>query len=128
MNREIKFKFLTSEGWKYFTLEELSQGTYTGVEIDNGKEKSRCQFTGFKDKNGKEIYEGDIFTEGQIKIESFGTVNFVVVWHKKFGQWGFSQPHHPDKKLRGVQPFYYNGSFYDSIRFEIIGNIYENPK
>lgn len=98
------------------------------ISRDDEKKFELMQFTGLKDKNGKEIYEGDIFTEGQERMDSFGTINFVVVWHEKFGQWGFNQPNNPDKELRGIQPFYYNGSFYDSKRFEVIGNIYENPK
>ena len=75
------------------------------------------QYTGFKDKNGKEIYDGDII--------KFGTslVIYEVIFtngtseHSCFNGWGLINI---DSKLR----YHLN----DRNFYEIIGNIYENPE
>jgi len=73
--------------------------------IENGKPRFvLMQYTGLKDKNGKEIYEGDI-----IKDESDGMIT-VIKWNNECA--GF------------VNVLYVK----DSKDIEVIGNIYENPE
>lgn len=68
------------------------------------------QYTGVKDKNGKEIYEGDIYHVGDKNIR------YLVVWFDS----GFE-----GKQLRSTS---YAGLKSWAKDTEILGNIYENPE
>lgn len=109
--REIKFR-----AWKQSTgcmiqhigsIEFMVDGSY----IINGEDPDCIimQFTGLKDKNGKEIYDGDIldFDAGEWGGEFEPE---VILMSDLIGTWN------------------YCGSIDDVSEWrEIIGNIYENP-
>nr|DAQ77042.1 MAG TPA: YopX protein [Caudoviricetes sp.] len=76
------------------------------------------QSTGLKDKNGKEIFEGDI-----LGIETDeGILNVNVFWDSKHALFMFESEIHNEKELLAelVED--------NTYPFEIIGNIYENPE
>jgi len=66
------------------------------------------QFTGLKDKNGKEIYEGDIVKRREV---------YIVVFD--FCAWMLQRIGEPAR-------FYLNR--HPTTEWEVIGNIYENPE
>ena len=99
--RTIKFRIFDSEIKKYI---DISASAIMLDELNNLKPNLKIeQFTGLHDKNGKEIYEGDIVTDGVGK--------YKIIY---------------DLKLAGYQPYCI---FRDDPEnyCEVIGNIYENP-
>ena len=129
MNREIKFRAWDNEN-KYMVTSK--QGVFTAlrnsmniVRQDNGyynngdllkpnKGKyTLMQFTGLEDKNGKEIYEGDIVGDNKIK--------WIVKWNKH--RMGFSL-YPTTKQLYDEMPI----NVENKLNFKILGNIYENSE
>jgi len=83
MNRKIKFKGkrLDNGEWVYGDLLHLVDGMY--ISNDHGSNMAQvnpdtvCQFTGCKDKSGKEVYEGDV-----VEVASF---LYKIAWSETYG-------------------------------------------
>lgn len=102
--REIKFRlFGNGKMFEPFTLDN-DFDCLTGWMTD----RILMQYTGLKDKNGVEIYEGDI-------IECDNEKHLISWNNEQSGFWPFTTR---------------IGNLYERIRlgFEVIGNIYENPE
>ena len=128
MNREIKFRGKDIEnenGWRYGSLIVYPDGNRVIVEFDKDENELSYdvypetvgQFTGLYDKNGKEIYEGDIG-----KTKEYG---------KFLGDKNFSGYDHFEVLLE-------NGGFRleneerifnltNNSHIEVIGNVHDNP-
>lgn len=76
------------------------------------------QSTGLLDKNGKEIFEGDVLA---IETDE-GVTNLKVFWDEKHALFMFESEKYNEKDLLAelVED--------NTYPFEIIGNIYENPE
>lgn len=117
--REIKFR-----GWDKEIEAIVDYGSFIPqYEYENGI-VNLMQYTGLKDKNGKEIYEGDI-----LEIENDDEYSFMasqprkilreVKWQDYYGAgWNMGESH-KDGEKRWSYGFY-------SKESEVVGNIYEN--
>lgn len=148
MNREIKFRGKRSNGrWAYGSLvmsENIKPAIYYEECKGLVKQIGWCyinsdsigQYTGLKDKNGKEIYEGDVL---RLTVPDGSTRYFIVEWATE------------DRKLMPLSGFVHDGNdirisgwcfnwngyrLYptvigdvpDNEVMEIVGNVTDNPE
>jgi len=126
--REIKFRaFVLGKMYEVKGLEWTEDGlclTTGGGFITLPDENAHLrEYTGLKDKNGREIYEGDIlrWNNGMPEIEiQNGT--YIVVWDEA----EFNLERTQNTKPTGWGTAYNKYSWKDYM--EVIGNIYENPE
>ncbi len=102
--REIKFR-----AW----IDNYMDYNWTDVDTYTQSLIKLMQYTGLKDKTGKEIFEGDIINAKAKEVENIHSIDSIKWYPVQFatGQ-------------------YYAGSMpmHNLINLEIIGNIYENPE
>lgn len=157
MSREIKFRAWHNEDKR---MVESARGVYTALKdvlnVSTGSGFSNCdtsakpgrytfmQYTGIKDRNGKEIYEGDVV----------GKTNMLDTESEEYMEWINNSDYSEgvDEALRekiprktttidvvtmGRFPIYWlkNETFgyegeclEDPEGFEVLGNIYQNPE
>ncbi|MEK3819644.1 YopX family protein [Cytobacillus sp. FSL W8-0315] len=126
--REIKFR-----AWDLDTQDRMYSWDEIKLHFNEHLEHERVvtmQFTGLKDKNGKEIYEGDLIKK-KFKDREIG--EFYAIGEVVYGYWyaGFTVPYnyHGYKKLERLSnSFDKDGWVVANRDMEVIGNIYENPE
>jgi len=134
MNRELKFRIWDSSAKLFRNF------LYVNIVdwVVSGQDKSNYffqQFTGLKDKNGKDVYEGDIVKINRCYTRPFVNENkqidykFIDDGEVEVGQvlWGWNT----QKYLVSYEHIRHDdieGFDKSSHRVEVIGNIFENKE
>lgn len=149
MSRDIKFKAWMKEknimvevskinfifNKVEYIVNKIKKLVYT--QSDKLEKFILMQYTGIKDKNGKEIYEGDIVkpihTGILLPVEELEKLEkFVGVVEYSYGQFILVQKRKTKKDTEELEieseEFNEIRLFSDVYNLEVIGNIYENPE
>ncbi len=116
-DEEFVYGYLVISDYKYYILldllDNIKRDDYA-VYMVEVKPETIGQYTGLHDKNGKEIYEGDIL---QIDID-----RAWIIWNEKYCYF----------QLVPIGDYYFDsdviGQTLEYTETEIIGNIYENKE
>jgi len=110
--RELKFRFWDTTDKRFIDDPFISKsglvGYFTGTTIDWIDDIIVQQYTGVKDKNGKDIYEGDILNNPDDVPEEI----YIVKWNIETGAFQYYVDYNMGENIDSLQ---------------VIGNIFENP-
>ncbi|MEC3999886.1 YopX family protein [Bacillus subtilis] len=132
--REIKFRVWDIVWKKMLTHEDLWDAPFNELFISTPDQRpyNIMQYTGLKDKNGREIYEGDILEKtselytnfGKTPTGKFHTSYIKVIWIDD--GWGYEVIENNGK---GPMIGYKSQGINIVSKFSLVcGNVYEDPE
>jgi uncharacterized phage protein (TIGR01671 family) len=135
MSRELKFRIWDKELKDFIYTEKYTEkvvnesdfcigGDFSSFSFDGGRDWSEGvfqQFTGLKDKNGTEIYEGDVI---EFSLKDFKQI-YQVYWNQEMLRWDYASLKDNIEDPCACEYNLFERNFSNA---KIVGNIFESPE
>lgn len=120
-NGQWYYGYLTTDSYNHLFIESVSG---TSVYTSKVKKETVGQFTGLSDKNGKEIYGGDILKSFHFKNVN-GKDEFLyhkIIWSEKLTGWQCVSSGQTGQEHNGNPQLWV---YVKNTQFEVCGNLYD---
>lgn len=140
--RTIKFKAKTLMAGEWIVGDLVCANGKTFIKNEDEPDKvfpickkvnpdTVCQFTGLLDKNGKEIYEGDVLRSDSYPFSSIQDNEIdnyyeIIGWSDEAASFCMVAAKNPKSSVRGVSDGIADGISQEKMQdFEVIGNVHD---